>query len=268
MKRTKLSELKGNSPLSQQEFDFVAGELLKISMTQLIVDFPTLSLTQTQLIQFKKIEKALLSGTPPQYIFKKAWLDDLEFFVNQSVLIPRPETELLIEEAKNFLKNKQDGTVLDIGTGSGCIAVSIKKSFPKAFVCGCDISPTALAVAKKNASKHELKINFLNSDLFSNIHTRFDLICANLPYIAENDDDLENLHDPRLALVGGLDGFELIEKTIQDLGSHLEKTGLAVFEIGYNQAKRIKDCAKRNGFRVTIIKDLNQLPRIAILQFA
>jgi release factor glutamine methyltransferase len=268
MKRTKLSELKRISSLPQEKFDFVVGETLKKSKTQLILDYPTLSLTQTQLNKFKKIEKALLDGTPPQYIFKKAWFNNLELFVTSAVLIPRPETEILVEQIINFLKNKPNATILDLGTGSGCIAISVSRLFPRSSVTACDISSRALAVARKNAAKYAPKIKFINSNLFSNIPGKFDLICANLPYLGENDDDLKDLKDPPLSLVGGPTGFELIEQALNKLGDHLNDNGLAIFELGYDQADKFEILAIQNGFRTKIVPDLNQYSRFAIVQSA
>ena len=276
--KTKLIELKKKSSLPPEIFDFVAGELLKFSKEQLFTLSPTLALSSSQIIKLNKIESEFLSGTPLEYIFKKAWFCGYEFHVDENVLIPRPETELLIKEAEHFfdgIKNNElrikNLRILDIGTGSGCIIISIYKILdslfllPNSILYASDISPVALKIAKQNAKNHKAKINFIQSNLFERITGKFDLICANLPYISPSDRDLDNLRDPKLALVADDDGFKLISDTINQLDEYLTKQGIAIFEIGYDQEDKIISKAKANKFSCIVKKDLNGYPRVAVL---
>lgn len=263
--KVKLLELKKLSPLPPAEFDFIAGEFLNLSAQKLLTNYPDLLLDYKQINKFKLIEEQVSAGTPPQYIFKKAWFYNNEFYVDENVLIPRPETELLIDEAKKFLDYNSKASVLDVGTGSGIIAITLKKLYPLAKVMASDVSDEALAVAKNNILKHKTELTLRKSNLLENITEEFDLICANLPYIDPLDEDLKNVADPRISLVGGKNGFELIEKTISALPNHLSTSGQAIFEIGYNQDKLIKEYAKEHGFQTSIINDLNDFPRIALI---
>jgi len=167
-----IKDLKKLSPLSGEKFDFVAGESLKFSAEKLFLLLPTLTLTQKQINLIKKNEALVAKGIPPQYIFKKAYFCQKEFYIDKSVLIPRPETEILVAEAIKFLeyrtKNKEFRgkpiRILDLGTGSGCIMISIAKILNSKFSVinttslASDISPAALRIARKNSKAHRVKI--------------------------------------------------------------------------------------------------------------
>lgn len=261
--KVKLTDLKKQYSLPQEKFEKIVGEFLKISPEELFTLSPSLTLSEDQINKLKLIFEQVLSGTPPEYIFKKANFCNLDFFVNKDVLIPRPETEMVIKEAVNFLNKNQKAKVLDLGTGSGCIAICLKKQFGKIEITASDISPSALKIVRKNCQKNNVKVKIIESNLFEKIDDIFDLICTNLPYIASDDQDLENLPDPKLALDGGKEGFELIEEVLINLKKKLKPQGLAIFEIGYNHRKLIKEIADRNNLSVKIIKDLAGYDRIA-----
>ena len=261
----KYSDLRKSSPLPSEKFDFLAGESLNFSKEKLLMISNSLELSPIQLKKIKKNQALTLAGTPPEYIFKKAYFAENKFYVDENVLIPRPETEILIQEAASFLINRKNSKILDLGTGCGCIAISLKKIFHNAEIIASDISSDALKIAKKNAKAHKTKINFIKSDLLQNIDQKFDLICTNLPYIDPTDPDFKKLADPKIALDGGKDGFELIEKFLLKLPNHLTKNGIAILEIGHNQEKLIKKCAKNIGFKCKIKNDLNNFARIALI---
>jgi len=272
--KAKYRALKGSSLLPPEKFDFLVGESLKISKEKLFLLADSLVFTEAQLNKIKLIEAEAISGTPPEYIFKKAYFCENEFCVDENVLIPRPETELLVREAKKRIENteyrmQKSFSILDLGTGSGCIAISIAKHChsqgKNIEFFASDISPVALKIAKKNAKRHKVKINSIKSDLFQNINKKFDLILANLPYGDMKDPDYKCVSDPKIATNGGKAGFELIEKAILDLAKYLNPNGQAIFEIGYDQAEKIKKVCKKVRLKCTIKKDLNNFPRIAII---
>lgn len=272
------NELKNSSPLDREKFDFLAGESLKISPEKLFLEALSLELTESQVNLIKKNEAQAIAGTPPQYIFKKAYFCENEFYVDENVLIPRPETELLVQEAKCFLDRIKNNElrikklrILDLGTGSGNIIISIYKILdslfllPNSTLYASDVSSPALKIAKQNAKKHKAKITFIKSNLFENISGKFDLICANLPYLDRADPDCPALADPMVALDGGKNGFELIKKTILELPHYLNKNGVAIFEIGYDQGKLVRETAKKAGFQCKVKKDLSDYMRVATI---
>ena len=179
-----------------------------------------------------------LDGTPMSYITGKKEFYGLEFTVNENVLIPRPETEILVSEAISFLKGIANPAVLDLCTGSGCIATSIQKNLPNAQVCISDISKGALETALSNFKRLTGKIPkaFLG-DLFSPIESTllFDAICTNPPYIAEKwYDGLEKevKNEPQNALIGGgEDGLDIIKRIISESGMHIKRGGLLIIEV-------------------------------------
>lgn len=273
--------LKKASSLPPKKFDELIGEFKKISPEKLFLMADSLTFSDEEIKKIKKIEKLLAAGTPPEYIFKKAHFCKNDFYVDENVLIPRPETEILVAEAIKFLeyriKNKEYSRktlrIFDLGTGSGCIGIVIAQYlnshysvFPIQYsISASDISPAALKVAKQNAKNYKTKINFVISDLFENINGKFDLIIANLPYVDPASFDFKSLADPKIALDGGKNGFALIEKVLRELPDHLADGGLAIFEHGYNHLPAIKKLTKELGLKVKIIKDLADFNRFALI---
>jgi release factor glutamine methyltransferase len=204
------------------------------------------------------------AGKPLAYLTNRREFFSEPFYVDERVLVPRPETELLVEEALAVVRaGTPPVSVLDMGTGSGVIGILLAKGGADHVVCS-DISRAALSVARRNA--HDLgacdKIRFVASDLFSAIKERtgFDLICANLPYIASDEwDDLMvdvRCYEPRGALWGGHAGTELYERCIAELPAHVRPGACVLFEIGGpSQAERIGALMTRAGFTVAIRKD-------------
>lgn len=199
------------------------------------------------------------SREPLQYITGKAYFRDIVLDVDPHVLIPRPETELLVD----FVINKLpvNGRLLDIGTGSGTIAVSTAVERRDVRVTAVDVSYEALQIAEKNAEKYGVEIRFIESDLFSALAGEwFDVISANLPYVTE--DEYKDLapevrsHEPVLALVAADDGFELIRRTAEALSDHLFPGGSAIFELAPAQAPRLQKLLQSLGFVSGVIRDL------------
>lgn len=204
---------------------------------------------------------------PLQYILEEQVFYGRTFYVNPQVLIPRWETEALVEEAKQ--RCKWQGRVLELCTGSGCVILSLKKERPDIEAVGSDISRGALQVARKNAKELEAEVFFLQSDLFEKVEKKFDLILANPPYIpTEEISFLEpevRLFEPHLALDGKEDGLSFYRRIIEEGRKYLNNQGYLLFEIGYNQGEVVSQEMKKAGFvEVEIKKDLAGLDRIIL----
>lgn len=217
---------------------------------------------------FELIEKRI-SGIPVSYITNNMQFMGLDFFVNEDVLIPRLDTEILVEKAVNWLKSKKDLKIFDICTGSGCIAISVNKLSGQK-VTGIDISEKALEVAKINKEKLSADVTFVKDDIL-NPKTDFkgaDLILSNPPYIKTSvietlDESVKN-KEPRLALDGGEDGLIFYRKITSLAKENLNIGGALIFEIGFDQGDDLKQILKENGFcNIEIIKDYNGNDRVA-----
>lgn len=203
---------------------------------------------------FFEIEK-LLENNPIEYITNKKEFMNLELYVNQNVLIPRQDTEILVEEVINILQNikAENIQILDMCTGSGAIAIALAKNVEKCIVDAVDISSGALEVVRKNVVKNQVedKINIINSDLFSKVpNKKYNLIVSNPPYIERNV--IENLDkqvqkEPIIALDGGEDGLDFYKKIINEASSYLESNGYLCFEIGYNQKSAVQNLLSNSG---------------------
>lgn len=204
------------------------------------------------------------NGEPLDYVLGESVFYGYKLTVNKNVLVPRPETELVVEQALKYITT--DSRVLDLCTGSGAIAITIKKQ-SGASVVASDISEGALSVAKLNARKNDADVEFVLSDLFENVEGEFDVIVSNPPYIRSGDiDGLDRSvkdYEPRLALDGGESGFDVYDKILTALPSKLKSGGTLVFECGYDQADEL--IGKINGFKeVFAVKDYSGIDRIII----
>ncbi len=216
--------------------------------------------------------KQRISGRPLQYILSQADFFGFQFKVTPDVLIPRPETEILVETAIKYARDKRaEVRILDIGTGSGCIAVSLAKLLPQARIFATDISVKALEVAGENARLHNVidKINFSCADLFPSCDSPYDLIVSNPPYIASGEIEqlqLEVRQEPRLALSAGIDGLDFYHKIIPQAGGYLKTNGYLLMEIGFGQRKKIEKIFQNspNFEIIEIIKDYSGIDRIMV----
>ena len=229
---------------------------------------PDVTLTEPQLIHFNELLARRAKHEPMQYILGEQEFYGLSFLVTPEVLIPRPETEHLVEAALACLPLDQAARVADVGTGSGAIAVALADARPALQVTALDLSPPALHIAKLNAERHGLSahIYFLESDLLASVaNQRFDMIVANLPYVAAEEVLEEQVRrwEPALALYAGPRGTELYERLIPQASRALLPGGWLLLEIGHGQHEEIQSLLA--GWReIRFIADLQGIPRVAI----
>jgi release factor glutamine methyltransferase len=226
----------------------------------------------------RRLLRRRIKGEPVQYIIGHIEFLDLTIRVGKGVLIPRPETELLVEEAIKAARRQTSEvrsktvkslSLLDLCTGTGCIALALAKEFPAAEVYGTDLSKEAVAYAKKNAKANNIKnVSFSQGSLFEPVKgKRFDIITANPPYIRR--DEIETLQreirdwEPVAALDGGMDGMDFYWAILSSAGGFLNIGGLIFLELGYDQAEEVHKIARAEGFRkITIINDYAGIGRI------
>ena len=219
--------------------------------------------------RFRVMIERRASREPLAYIIGRKEFFSLDFEVTPSVLIPRPETETLVEAALRFLATRPEPRILDIGTGSGAIAIAIAANAPEVRIKATDISKEALEVARRNAIRHrcEDRIEFIAADLFPDGHSHFDLIVSNPPYVAEADLDILEpeirLHEPRQALTAGDDGLDFYRRIATDCRSRLNSDGAVMVEIGAGQASAVEALFQRAGFsNIDAVRDLAGIDRV------
>lgn len=206
----------------------------------------------------------------PQYITGKAYFRDLELAVDERVLIPRPETEELVDLVLKE-NSKADLQILDIGTGSGAIAISLKSARPDWHVTASDISSEALQLAKENSEKNQASLDFIESDVFNQISGKFDVIISNPPYIAYDDEDEVGVNvlasEPHLALFADEDGFAIYRRIIEGASSHLTENGKLYFEIGYKQGDGMRRLLAQHfpEKRVRVLQDIFGKDRMVVM---
>lgn len=232
------------------------------------------TLPPTQLDEFQLLVARRAAGEPLEYITGHQEFFGLDFKVNPDVLIPRPETELIVEAALELLKDNAAPYFADIGTGSGCIAVSLLHELPNARALATDISSVALQVARSNAARHGVseRLRLIESDGFAAIDVTesFDLVVSNPPYVS--DEEMKALQrevrrEPVAALAGGADGFSIIRRLLHDAPAHLTSGGLFIFEIGFGQGERVKDLIDVDVWElIEMRRDLQGIPRTVVLR--
>ena len=255
-----------NMEQAQAEAVAIMAELLDCNRVMAQLDRKR-QLTPELWKQGLEIIERRVQNEPWQYIFQRAYFRDLTLKVTPAVLIPRPETELLVDWCIDILP--EGGNVLDLGTGSGAIALSIALERPDARVTACDVSADALAVARENVQSAALgRVKFVESDLFAALQNeKFDLIAANLPYVTESEHrELSpevKLFEPKLALTSGEDGLELIRKTVEQAADHLSPHGAIILEMSSDQTETVAGlfCDTLQYCAIEIIKDYTQRNR-------
>lgn len=226
---------------------------------------------ESQAARYFELIRQRAQRIPLQHLTGVQEFMGLEFRVNEQVLIPRQDTEILVEKALSLLQGQEGAHVLDLCTGSGCILLSIlhymRRSGWQVLGTGADISADAIEMARRNAEKLHLGADFIQSDLFSNIDGRYEMIVSNPPYIRTGEigtlQDEVRLHDPRISLDGGADGLDFYRKIIKACPAYLTRGGSLLVEIGCDQAEAVSGLMMRTGFHaVTVEKDLAGLDRV------
>ncbi|HEX4951052.1 MAG TPA: peptide chain release factor N(5)-glutamine methyltransferase [Blastocatellia bacterium] len=212
------------------------------------------------------------TGEPLQYIVGHQQFYGLEFEVTPDVLIPRPETELIVEETLRLAANSAQPVIIDVGTGSGCLAVTLARELEDAQVIATDISPAALAVARRNAERNGVqdRIVFVEGDLLSGVTTTADFIVSNPPYVAAHE--LPTLQrevrdwEPKIALTDFADGLEFYRRLLREAPAHLKPNGCLLMEMGYQQSETIKALVDRDVWsEPRALQDLQRIERTLVL---
>lgn len=255
------------------EAEIVLCDLLDLDRLKLYLDAAGL-ITDDIRNTFNAVIERRCTRYPLQYILGSAWFYNRKFLVNESVMIPCPETELLLESVLRAGRSLQANPVrlLEIGCGSGVVAVSAALEDPQLDITAIDISEAALAVARQNAERLGVAapLRLMISDLFSALSgERFDIIASNPPYIADGDyAELppEVKADPKISLVAGLRGLDIIKRLVTEAPDHLNRPGILMFEIGYDQAEAIFEMVDVDGRYADciLLKDLADIDRIII----
>ena len=239
---------------------------------QYLLVYDTENLMLRQEVNYFKAIKKICEGIPVQHITNRQEFMKLVFYVDENVLIPRPDTEILVEEVIKIAKKINAKKILDLCTGSGAIAVSLAKYIEKSIITATDISPKALNVAKLNAKNNEVedRITFIESDLFKNLKKeKYDMIVSNPPYIKREilkklNKDVQK--EPKLALDGGYDGLDFYRKIINEADEYLKFKGYLCLEIGYDQKEDVENLLKKQEKYIDIYckKDLCDKDRVVI----
>lgn len=255
-----------------EEFRREAGSLLAFAIQKdktFLIAHNDYVLNESEKHRFAEILERRASREPFQYITGKQEFFGLDFIVTPDVLIPRPETELIVESAVEFLQNTENTLLCEVGTGSGCISISILHAAESAYAVGLDVSEKALEITQKNAERHCVseRLSLKTSDVFSSLNDeKFDLIVSNPPYIASGDVfDLQpevRDYEPLNALTDGGDGLSIVQKIILEAPHFLKPNGLLLMEIGFNQSDEVTNMfAKEIWHPVEYLYDLQEIPR-------
>ena len=222
--------------------------------------------------EFSALIQRRLAGEPIQYITGETEFYGLPFRVTRDVLIPRPETEHLVEKVLELATHFFAPRILDVGTGSGCIAVSLAHGIPHAHITAIDLSASALAIARENAKINGVEVRFIKGDLLVPVAgERFEIVVSNPPYVASADRDTLSVEvrdfEPALALFAGEDGLEVYRRLIPAAFDALIPGGFVVLEIGYGQEQEIRALLSANGFEnIECINDLQGIPRVVCVR--
>lgn len=256
------------------EAEWMLAAALGIRRIDLYLQFEK-SLSAAEVAAFRSLVRERLSGRPLQYITGDAGFRLLDLQVDERVLVPRPETEILVEEALRVVGDEPGGLIADVGCGSGAIAVSVARECPAARVMATDVSKAALVVARGNAARHDVgdRVHLVCGDLLGPLagDTRFVAIISNPPYIASGD--IATLqpevrdYEPHLALDGGADGLEVIRRLVPMAVSRLLPGGHLLLEVGAGQAEAVEDLMRQTALDASTVstrEDLAGVPRVVM----
>lgn len=254
--------------------ELLLAKVLNMKRIDLYLQFERI-LSSKERDRYRNYVKRRVNREPVQYILGETEFYGLPFNVGPEVIVPRPETELLVDAVLESVKalKKSPAKILDIGTGSGCIAVSLAKLLPDCSIWAIDISEAALKIARSNADLNEVDVQFIEGDILRNtssVLTKFDILVSNPPYVPLRDiDQLEpevRNFEPKTALFAGEDGLEFYRKFMGVIPDLVNRNGKIFLEIGYDQAGPLKQLFTNGDFIVEIRKDYNQIDRILKLE--
>jgi release factor glutamine methyltransferase len=255
--------------------EHLLAHILERKRIELYLDFDR-KLTETELGPLRQLVKRRSEGEPLQHLLGSVEFCGLSFVCDRRAMVPRPETEELVESLKSEIQSLSGGPkfqIVDIGTGSGVIALSLAAEFPEADILAVDVSDDALALARENALRLKLsaRVQFLKSRLLENIEGAFDLIVANLPYISTQGRHTlsrEVLHDPEIALFGGVRGDELVRELIDQAPARLRPSGMLALEIGLGQRDALLSALAEKNYRdICSRNDYNGVTRFLFARY-
>jgi len=252
--------------------ELLIAHVLNLSRLELYLEFEC-KLNDDELARLRELVKRRAQGEPLQHLLGTVEFCGQTFATDERAMVPRPETEELVELIANCQLPTADFRIIDVGTGSGVIALSLAAKFPEAEVLAVDVSEDTLALARANAERLDLagRVRFQKKDLLENLTERFDLIVANLPYISMQDRHLlarEVLHDPEVALFAGPIGDELLRRLIEQAPSRLNPGGLVALEIGINQAEGLTELFRQKNYHyIESKKDYSGITRFLLARY-
>ncbi len=252
--------------------EVLLGHVLGLDRLSLYLNFDK-PLTSQEVAAYRQLIGRRGQRVPVAYLTGQREFYSLPLLVTEDVLIPRPETEFVVEKVLELLEPGRPAHILDLGTGSGAIAVALACQDPEFKITAVDISPAALKVARANAQRLEVdgQITFVESDLFQNISGTFHVICSNPPYIKR--DELSGLApevaaEPAIALDGGADGLDFYRRIMSQAASFLEPPGFVVLEIGWDQAEAVRSLGEGAGFaHLETVRDYSGQDRVVVFQW-
>ena len=262
------NELQDITSNFEKESEILIENFTNLKKIDLIIN-RSLEIDESKVKKIKQKIKLRKQNVPLQYIIGNQEFMGLKFQVNEYTLIPRQDTEILVEKIVEIFKDKEC-EILEIGSGSGAISISLAKMIKKSKVTSVDISEKALEVSKKNAKLNDVfnKIDFIKSDIFEKVDKKFDLIVSNPPYIKTKEiDKLQKevrMYEPILALDGGKDGLDFYRYISENAYKFLKQNGILAFEIGDNQAEDVKKIMNDSFEKITVYKDLQKIDRAII----
>lgn len=259
----------GNIEDAPLESELLLRHTLKISQVQLYLDLDH-ELSPNQEQTFWQLIKRRLNGEPTAYITGHREFYGLDFYVSPDVLIPRPESELLVEMALDLIQNRPVPTIAEVGTGCGAIAISLALKLRRAKIYATDVSALALKVALFNCQRHGVadRICLLHGDMLAPIPEPVDLVVANLPYVSESELTSSVNFEPLLALDGGSDGLEKIYQLCQRVTDKLRPDGYLLLEVGQGQGKEVTTCLHSlfPSAKIEVVPDLSGIDRVVSLR--
>lgn len=260
----------GKSQIDFNLAKILLSEILNINLLELNLNKETI-ISEELINEYKEKISTIKSGKPIQYVLGNVNFYGQTFTINENVLIPRFETEELVENTIKYIKKHftEPVDIIDLGCGSGIIGITLEKKVSTKSVDLVDISKKALEITHKNCEKHSSKANLIHSDMFKNISKKYDVIISNPPYIktTEEIEDIVKNNEPHLALYAGIDGLECYRKILENAKHHMKERCIIAFEIGHTQAEDIKKIALENleNIKIEVKKDMSEKDRMLFI---